>query len=115
MPVSPMGDMFADFECVEIGPCKFWGGDGICVASIELMIYENASRDMKRSFWRHLGSSLAFWRTKYYDDWFLSLWEHLKAKLGKWEPKDPEVYCILELKQEEEEEFYEEEEDPFLY
>jgi len=110
-----MGDVFADAECVMIGPCKFWGGDGICDASIELMVCESASRDMKRSFWRHLGWKLTFWRTKHYDDWFLSVWEHLKAKFGRWKPKTPEGYCILEAKQEEEEEFYGEEEFPFVY
>ena len=92
MPVNVSGDDVFDGDCMSSG-CEHWGGDGICMMSIDWSIHSYQLNDMKHSFWRHLGWCCSFWRKKYFAEWNLTLWQHLKAKLGLWTPQQPKD-CI---------------------
>lgn len=105
MPINIMGDSIYDGDCVQ-AQCKSWGGDGLCMQSIDWSIWYMQQHDQTRSFWQHIGWKLNFTNRKYFGEWNITLWEHLKSKFRRWEPTEPtDSYCPLDTEMLDQEEY----------
>lgn len=96
MPINLSGDSIFDGDCVT-AKCEHWGGDGLCMMSMDYEIVAMQNHDINRSFWRHIGWKLNFTNRKYFGEWNISIYQHLKSKFHQWTPEEPKSsFCPLD-------------------